>query len=41
MITGPLTTCPGSRAVRWTTGVSTYPSSASKQTCLTLTRRKL
>ncbi len=26
MITGPVTTCPAGSSVRWTTGVSTYPS---------------
>ena len=31
-ITGPLMLEPGARLSRWTTGVSTYPASASKQT---------
>ena len=32
MIAGPVTTCPGGRSGRHSTGVSTYPSPASKQT---------
>ena len=33
MIAGPVTTVPGARSARQSTGVSTYPSAASKQTC--------
>ncbi len=36
MIAGPTTTVPGDRSGRQSTGVSTYPSPASKQTCLTV-----